>query len=322
MAISLIPDRKSEGRKILIENDKETIKGSVLVKRGFAHMQKHGVIMDVTNVEQAQIAEESGAVAVMVLDKLPYDVRKAGGVARTAGVKTIQDIMDSVSIPIMAKCRIGHISEAKMLETCGVDMVDESEVLTPADEENHIWKWNFTVPFVNGAKNLGEALRRIEEGTSMIRTKGEPGTGNVAEAVNHIKLLNREIRTVRSVYSDGDFQEMIKLSREFRVSLETVMEVGKLGRLPVVNFAAGGITTPSDAAFLMSLGCDGVFVGSGIFKSTDPSLRARAVVLATTFYDDEKILLEAQKMVDEKKSLVGLDTKNLDLRMQERGPLV
>jgi pyridoxal 5'-phosphate synthase pdxS subunit len=322
VAISLIPDRKSEGRKILIENDKETIKGSVLVKRGFAHMQKHGVIMDVTNVEQAQIAEESGAVAVMVLDKLPYDVRKAGGVARTAGVKTIQDIMDSVSIPIMAKCRIGHISEAKMLETCGVDMVDESEVLTPADEENHIWKWNFTVPFVNGAKNLGEALRRIEEGTSMIRTKGEPGTGNVAEAVNHIKLLNREIRTVRSVYSDGDFQEMIKLSREFRVSLETVMEVGKLGRLPVVNFAAGGITTPSDAAFLMSLGCDGVFVGSGIFKSTDPSLRARAVVLATTFYDDEKILLEAQKMVDEKKSLVGLDTKNLDLRMQERGPLV
>jgi pyridoxal 5'-phosphate synthase pdxS subunit len=322
VAISLIPDRKSEGRKILIENDKETIKGSVLVKRGFAHMQKHGVIMDVTNVEQAQIAEESGAVAVMVLDKLPYDVRKAGGVARTAGVKTIQDIMDSVSIPIMAKCRIGHISEAKMLETCGVDMVDESEVLTPADEENHIWKWNFTVPFVNGAKNLGEALRRIEEGTSMIRTKGEPGTGNVAEAVNHIKLLNREIRTVRSVYSDGDFQEMIKLSREFRVSLETVMEVGKLGRLPVVNFAAGGITTPSDAAFLMSLGCDGVFVGSGIFKSTDPSLRARAVVLATTFYDDEKTLLEAQKMVDEKKSLVGLDTKNLDLRMQERGPLV
>jgi pyridoxal 5'-phosphate synthase pdxS subunit len=323
VAISLVPsNRKSEGQKIIVENDKKKTKGSVLVKRGFAHMQKHGVIMDVTNVEQAQIAEESGAVAVMVLDKLPFDVRKAGGVARTAGVKTIQDIMDSVSIPIMAKCRIGHFSEAQMLEACGVDMVDESEVLTPADDENHIWKWDFTVPFVNGAKNLGEALRRIEEGASMIRTKGEPGTGNVAEAVNHIKILNREARMIRSAYADDDYQEMIKLSREFRVSLEMVKEVGKLGRLPVVNFAAGGITTPSDAAFLMRLGCDGVFVGSGIFKSADPSLRARAVVLGTTFFDDEKILLEAQKMVDEKKSLVGLDTKNLELRMQERGPLV
>ena len=323
MAISLVPsNRKSESKKTLIEKDNNTVKGSVLVKRGFAHMQKHGVIMDVTNVEQAQIAEESGAVAVMVLDKLPYDVRKAGGVARTAGVKTILDIMNSVSIPIMAKCRIGHVSEAQMLESCGVDMVDESEVLTPADEENHIWKWDFTTPFVNGAKNLGEALRRIEEGASMIRTKGEPGTGNVAEAVNHIKILNREVRMLCSAYSENDFQEMIKLSREFRVSLDVVREVGRLGRLPVVNFAAGGITTPSDAAFLMRLGCDGVFVGSGIFKSEDPSLRARAVVLATTYYDDEKILLEAQKMVDEKKSLIGLDTKNLDIRMQERGPLV
>ena len=323
MAISLVPsNRKSEGRKILVDNDKIKTKGSVLVKRGFAHMQKHGVIMDVTNVEQAQIAEESGAVAVMVLDKLPFDVRKAGGVARTAGVSTIQDIMNSVSIPIMAKCRIGHVSEAQMLEACGVDMVDESEVLTPADDENHIWKWDFTVPFVNGAKNLGEALRRIEEGASMIRTKGEPGTGNVAEAVTHIKILNREVRMIRTAYAEDDFQEMIKLSREFRVSLELVKEVGKLGRLPVVNFAAGGITTPSDAAFLMRLGCDGVFVGSGIFKSADPALRAKAVVLATTFFDDEKTLLEAQKMVDEKKSLVGLDTKNLELRMQERGPLV
>ncbi len=323
MAISLVPsNRKSESKKTLIEKDNNTVKGSVLVKRGFAHMQKHGVIMDVTNVEQAQIAEESGAVAVMVLDKLPYDVRKAGGVARTAGVKTILDIMNSVSIPIMAKCRIGHVSEAQMLESCGVDMVDESEVLTPADEENHIWKWDFTTPFVNGAKNLGEALRRIEEGASMIRTKGEPGTGNVAEAVNHIKILNREVRMLCSAYSENDFQEMIKLSREFRVSLDVVREVGRLGRLPVVNFAAGGITTPSDAAFLMRLGCDGVFVGSGIFKSEDPSLRARAVVLATTYYDDEKILLEAQRMVDEKKSLSGLDTKNLDIRMQERGPLV
>jgi pyridoxal 5'-phosphate synthase pdxS subunit len=323
VAISLVPSkRKSEGRKILVEKDERITKGSILVKRGFAHMQKHGVIMDVTSVEQAQIAEESGAVAVMVLDKLPFDVRKAGGVARTAGVKTIQEIMNSVSIPIMAKCRIGHVSEAQMLEACGVDMVDESEVLTPADDENHIWKWDFTVPFVNGAKNLGEALRRVEEGASMIRTKGEPGTGNVAEAVNHIKILNREVRMIRSAYADNDFQELIKLSREFRVSLELIKEVGKLGRLPIVNFAAGGITTPADAAFLMRLGCDGVFVGSGIFKSTDPALRARAVVLATTFFDDEKTLLEAQKMVDEKKSLVGLDTKNLELRMQERGPLI
>lgn len=323
MAISLIPsDREQEGQKTLLSNKNKIVKGSILIKRGFAHMQKHGVIMDVTNVEQAQIAEDAGAVAVMVLDKLPFDVRKAGGVARTASVKVIQDIMNAVTIPIMAKCRIGHVAEAKILETCGVDMIDESEVLTPADEENHIWKWDYTTPFVNGAKNLGEALRRIEEGTSMIRTKGEPGTGNVAEAVNHIKKLNKEIRQVRFAFLDNDHQELIRLSREFKVSLELVIEVGKMGRLPVVNFAAGGITTPADAAFLMQLGCDGVFVGSGIFKSEDPSLRARSVVLATTFYDDEKAVLEAQKMVDEKKSLIGLDTKNLELRMQERGPSI
>ncbi len=318
--VSSLPE--SKGRRIqLVENNK-VVRGSTLVKRGFAHMQKHGVIMDVTNVEQAQIAEDSGAVAVMVLDKLPFDVRKAGGVARTASVKAILDIMNAVSIPIMAKCRIGHISEAQVLESCGVDMVDESEVLTPADDENHIWKWDFTTPFVNGARNLGEALRRIEEGASMIRTKGEPGTGNVAEAVNHIKKLNKEIREVRSVYQDNDYQELIKLSREFKVSLELIKEVGNLGRLPVVNFAAGGITTPADAAFLMSLGCDGVFVGSGVFKSDDPSQRARSIVLATTHYNDIKIVMEAQKMVDEKKSLSGLDTKNLELRMQERGPSI
>lgn len=240
----------------------------------------------------------------------------------TAGVKTIEEIMNAVSIPIMAKCRIGHYSEAKMLETCGVDMIDESEVLTPADEENHIWKWEFTTPFVNGAKNLGEALRRIEEGASMIRTKGEPGTGNVAEAVNHIRKLNKEIRLLKAAYLDNDYQEIIKVARDYRVSMEVASEVGRLGRLPIVNFAAGGITTPADASFLMKLGCDGVFVGSGIFKSDDPSSRAKAVVLATTFYDNEKEVLEAQKMIDEKKSLIGLDTKNLDLRMQERGPAV
>ncbi len=289
------------------------------MKRGFAHMQKHGVVMDVTNVEQAQIAEEAGAVAVMVLDKLPYDVRKAGGVARTASIKVIEEIMDAVTIPIMAKCRIGHTDEAHVLEITGADMIDESEVLTPADEERHIWKWDFTTPFVNGAKNLGEALRRIEEGAAMIRTKGEPGTGNVAEAVTHIRMVNNEIRRVRSHHQDGDKQELMKAAREMKVSFAIVEETARLGRLPVVNFAAGGITTPADAAFLMRLGCDGVFVGSGIFKSEDPAQRARAVVLATTFYDDVKVVKEAQKMVDEKKSLLGLDTKNLELRMQERG---
>jgi pyridoxal 5'-phosphate synthase pdxS subunit len=295
------------------------VRGTTLLKRGFAHMQKHGVVMDVTNVEQAVIAEDAGAVAVMVLDKLPYDVRKVGGVARTASVKVIQEIMDAITIPIMAKCRIGHTDEAKVLEAVCVDMIDESEVLTPADEEHHIWKWDFTTPFVNGAKNLGEALRRIEEGCAMIRTKGEPGTGNVSEAVTHIRMVNNEIRRIRSIYQDGDRQDLMKAARELKVSYEIVEETARLGRLPVVNFAAGGITTPADAALLMNLGCDGVFVGSGIFKSDDPAQRARAVVLATTFHDDPKIVMEAQKMVDEKKSLLGMDTNNLELRMQERG---
>jgi len=321
MAISLISsETNAKGQKIKMIKDGIIVKGSTLVKRGFAHMQKHGVIMDVTNVEQAQIAEDAGAVAVMVLDKLPYDIRKAGGIARTASINAIVEIMDTVTIPIMAKCRIGHDTEAKVLESCGVDMIDESEVLTPADDENHIWKWDFTTPFVNGAKNLGEVLRRIEEGASMIRTKGEPGTGNVAEAVNHIKKINKELRQIKSAYQYNDYQELIKQSREHRVSLELIKEIGKLGRLPVVNFAAGGITTPADAAFLMNLGCDGVFVGSGIFKSDDPAQRARAIVLATTHYNNTKEVMEAQKLVDEKKSLLGLDAKNLELKMQERGP--
>ena len=321
MAISLISaETNAKGQKMKMIENGTIVKGSTLVKRGFAHMQKHGVIMDVTNVEQAQIAEDAGAVAVMVLDKLPYDVRKAGGIARTASIKAIVEIMDAVSIPIMAKCRIGHITEAKVLESAGVDMIDESEVLTPADDENHIWKWDFTTPFVNGAKNLGEALRRIEEGSSMIRTKGEPGTGNVAEAVNHIRKINKEIRQIKSAYQDNDYQELIKLSREHKVSLELIKEVGKLGKIPVVNFAAGGITTPADAAFLMDLGCDGVFVGSGIFKSDDPAQRARSIVIATTHFNNIKEVMEAQKLVDEKKSLLGLDTNNLELKMQERGP--
>jgi pyridoxal 5'-phosphate synthase pdxS subunit len=312
----------SKGIKISTIDGKETASGTALIKRGFAHMQKHGVIMDVTNVEQAQIAEDAGAVAVMVLDKLPFDVRNAGGVARTASVKVIQAVLDSVSIPIMAKCRIGHSSEASILEEIGVDMIDESEVLSPADEIRHIWKWNYTTPYVNGAKNLGEALRRIEEGAAMIRTKGEPGTGDVSHAVTHLRMVNNEIRKLKGIYDNNDDQELIKISRELQSSLEIVKETGRIGRLPVVNFAAGGISTPADAALLMNLGCDGIFVGSGIFKAEDPLERAKAVVIATTYYDDPKTVLEAQKMIDEKKSMLGLDTKNLDLRMQERGPTI
>jgi pyridoxal 5'-phosphate synthase pdxS subunit len=312
----------SKGIKISTVDGKQTASGTALIKRGFAHMQKHGVIMDVTNVEQAQIAEDAGAVAVMVLDKLPFDVRSAGGVARTASVKVIQAVIDSVSIPIMAKCRIGHFAEASILEEIGVDMIDESEVLSPADEIRHIWKWNYTTPFVNGAKNLGEALRRIDEGAAMIRTKGEPGTGDVSQAVTHIRMVNNEIGKIKGIYDNNDDQELIKLSRELQSSLEIVKETGRLGRLPVVNFAAGGISTPADAALLMNLGCDGIFVGSGIFKAEDPLERAKAVVIATTYHDDPKTVLEAQKMIDEKKSMLGLDTKNLDLRMQERGPTI
>jgi len=276
-------------------------------------------VMDVTTVEQAQIAEEAGAVSVMVLDKLPSDVRKAGGVARTASIRIIQDIMDSVTIPVMAKCRIGHVYEAKVLAEANVDMVDESEVLTPADENHHIWKWDFTTPFVNGARSLAEALRRIEEGAAMIRTKGEPGTGNVAEAVLHIKKVNDELRTIKSIYDSGDKQGLVSIAREFKVSLDLVEETAKIGRMPVVNFAAGGIATPADAAYLMSLGCDGIFVGSGIFKAEDAMERARAVVLATTFWEDADAVKEAQKMINEKQSLLGLDVKNLELRMQDRG---
>lgn len=322
MTISLVPseiERRNRQRGGIDSHPPFTT-GTTLVKRGFAHMQKHGVIMDVTNIEQAQIAEDAGAVAVMVLDKLPFDVRLAGGVARTASVKVIQEIMDAVTIPIMAKCRIGHLGEAQILEEIGVDMIDESEVLTPADEENHLWKWNFKVPFVNGAKNLGEALRRIEEGCSMIRTKGEPGTGNVAEALSHIKAVNNDIRRLSSIVDDP--QELIKSSRQLQSALPIVEETARLGKLPVVNFAAGGISTPSDAALLMSLGCDGVFVGSGIFKSDDASQRAQAIVLATTYFDDPVTVLESQRMVDEKKSMLGLDTQNLALKMQERGPSV
>ena len=294
-------------------------RGTSTLKRGLAHMLKNGVVMDVTTVEQAQIAEDAGAVSVMVLDKLPSDVRKAGGVARTASIRIIQEIMDSVTIPVMAKCRIGHVYEARVLQETNVDMIDESEVLTPADELHHIWKWDFTTPFVNGARNLGEALRRIEEGAAMIRTKGEPGTGNVAEAVTHIKNVNDELRKIKSIHDSGNEQDLVSAARELKVSYSLVEETASLGRLPVVNFAAGGISTPADAAYLMTLGCDGIFVGSGIFKADDAKERAQAIVLATTFWEDPDKVKEAQKMIDERQSMLGLDTKNLELKMQERG---
>lgn len=296
-----------------------SLRGTVMVKRGFAHMLKGGVVMDVTNAEQARIAEEAGAVSVMVLDKLPSDVRKAGGVARTAGIGIIREIMGSVTIPVMAKCRIGHVYEARVLAETDVDMIDESEVLTPADEARHIWKWDYTTPFVNGARSLPEALRRIEEGAAMIRTKGEPGTGNVTEAITHIKKLNDGLRLIRSIHDAGDRQEMMRMAREYRVSYDIIQETAKLGRLPVVNFAAGGIATPADAAYLMSLGCDGIFVGSGIFKAEDAANRARAVVLATTFWDQPARVREAQEMIDERMSMPGLDAASMDIRMQERG---
>lgn len=293
------------------------IRGSSEIKRGFAHMLKGGVVMDVTNAEQAGIAEDAGAVSVMVLDKLPSEVRRAGGVARTAGMGAIREIMGSVTIPVMAKCRIGHAYEARVLAAADVDMIDESEVLTPADESRHIWKWDYTTPFVNGARSLAEALRRIEEGAAMIRTKGEPGTGDVAEAVRHIKEVNDQLRLAEAVHRSGDRQEMVRLARSMRVSFDMLDRAAALGRLPVVNFAAGGIATPADAAYLMSLGCDGIFVGSGIFAAGDARERARATVLAAAFWDDADRVLEAQEMVDERSSLPGLT--GLETRMQERG---
>ncbi len=297
----------------------DTVRGTSTLKRGFAHMLKNGVVMDVTTVEQARIAEDAGAVSVMVLDKLPSDVRKAGGVARTASIRIIEEIKDSVTIPVMAKCRIGHVYEARVLDEANVDMIDESEVLTPADELRHIWKWDFTTPFVNGARSLGQALRRIDEGAAMIRTKGEPGTGNVAEAITHIKNVNDGLCLLKAVYDSDDHQELIRLARKFKVSYDLVEQTAKIGRLPVVNFAAGGIATPADAAYLMSIGCDGIFVGSGIFASNDAKERAEAIVLATTFWDEPARVMEAQRMIDERESMLGLDVNELSLRMQDRG---
>jgi len=289
--------------------------GTFRVKAGLAEMLKGGVIMDVTTPEQAKIAQEAGACAVMALERVPADIRAAGGVARMADPSVIKRIMDAVTIPVMAKARIGHFVEAQILEELGVDFIDESEVLTPADDKYHIDKHKFKVPFVCGARNLGEALRRIGEGAAMIRTKGEPGTGNVVEAVRHIRMVMSEIRMLQSLPDD----EVPAFAKNIGAPLELVWETKRLGRLPVVNFAAGGIATPADAALMMQLGCDGIFVGSGIFKSGDPVKRARAIVAATTHYNDPKVLAEVSKDLGE--PMVGIEISDIPAseRMQERG---
>ncbi len=289
--------------------------GTLKVKRGLAEMLKGGVIMDVTTVEQAKIAESAGAVAVMALERIPADIRKEGGVARMADPKLVKDIMKAVSIPVMAKVRIGHFAEAQILESIGVDFIDESEVLTPADEVHHINKWNFKIPFVCGARNLGEALRRIAEGAAMIRTKGEPGTGNIVEAVRHMRIVMDEIRKVQNMADEELYVE----AKENRVSFDLLKEVKELGKLPVVNFAAGGIATPADASLMMQLGADGIFVGSGIFKSSNPKKRAEATVAATTYYDDPKIIAKVSEDLGEE--MPGIDIKELSEKdkMQIRG---
>ncbi len=288
-------------------------KGTWEIKKGFAEMFKGGVIMDVTTAEQAKIAEEAGACAVMALERVPADIRKAGGVARMASIGKIKEIMDAVSIPVMAKVRIGHISEARILEALGVDFIDESEVLTPADDKYHINKHEFKVPFVCGARNLGEALRRIAEGAAMIRTKGEAGTGNVVEAVKHIRTVMGEIRRVQNM----EYEEIVSYSKEIGAPVELILEVKKLGRLPVVNFAAGGVATPADAALMMTLGADGVFVGSGIFKSKDPAKMAKSIVLAVTYWNDPEMLLKISEDIGD--PMEGLEISELDVRLQERG---
>lgn len=276
-------------------------KGSFKVKSGLAQMLKGGVIMDVSTPEQAVIAQEAGACAVMALERIPADIRRDGGVARMSDPAMIQRIMDAVTIPVMAKVRIGHFVEADILQALGVDFIDESEVLTPADEAFHIDKHPFTVPFVCGCRNLGEALRRIAEGATMIRTKGEAGTGNVVEAVRHMRTVNQEIRQAQNM----PVEELVSYARDLGVPLELLKQVRELGRLPVVNFAAGGIATPADAALMMRLGCDGVFVGSGIFKSSDPAARAKAIVEATTHFADPKQLVECSRGLGE--AMKGLE---------------
>jgi pyridoxal 5'-phosphate synthase pdxS subunit len=285
------------------------------VKAGLAQMLKGGVIMDVVTAEHAKIAEDAGACSVMALERVPSDIRKAGGVARMSDPTVIEAIMKAVTIPVMAKCRIGHFVEAQVLEALGVDYIDESEVLTPADESHHVWKHDFKVPFVCGCRNLGEALRRISEGAAMIRTKGEAGTGDIVEAVRHMRTVQDEIRKLVNMSED----ELPAEAKELGAPLELVIEIHRTGKLPVVNFAAGGIATPADAALMMQLGADGVFVGSGIFKSSKPSVMAKAIVKATTHYTDAKIIAKVSKNLGE--AMPGLSAKQIppDQLMAGRG---
>ena len=285
------------------------------VKIGLAEMLKGGVIMDVTNVEEAKIAESAGACAVMALERIPSDIRKDGGIARMSDPKMIEEIQKSVSIPVMAKCRIGHFAEAQVLEALEVDFIDESEVLTPADEYNHVWKHDFKVPFVCGCRNLGEALRRIAEGAALIRTKGEAGSGNIVEAVRHMRTVMNDIAKLKSMSKE----QLVAEAKNMGAPLDLVMQVSEIGKLPVPNFAAGGIATPADAALMMQLGAETVFVGSGIFKSEDPEARGKAVVEATTNYKDASKVLEASRGL--KSAMKGLDMSEIPEgeRLQERG---
>jgi len=278
------------------------------VKVGLAEMLKGGVIMDVTNADQARIAEKAGACAVMALERVPSDIRKEGGVARMASIKVIREIMQTVTIPVMAKVRIGHFSEAEVLQALEVDFIDESEVLTPADEENHIWKHDYRVPFVCGARNLGEALRRIAEGAAMIRTKGEAGSGNVVEAVRHMRTIVSQMKKLTTMRED----ELMKDAKELGAPLDLIRQVAKTGKLPVPNFSAGGIATPADAALVRRLGAEAVFVGSGIFKSSDPEARAKAIVKATTHFEDARIVLEAHEELGE--AMPGLDVRQMEVK--------
>ena len=285
------------------------------VKAGLAEMLKGGVIMDVTNYEQAIIAEEAGACAVMALERIPSDIRKDGGISRMSDPEMIKEIQKSVSIPVMAKCRIGHFAEAQVLEALEIDFIDESEVLTPADEHNHVWKHDFKVPFVCGCRNLGEALRRISEGAALIRTKGEAGSGNIVEAVRHMRTVVNDIKRLTTLKHD----QLVGESKNMGAPLDLVIQVSETGKLPVPNFAAGGIATPADASLMMQLGAETVFVGSGIFKSEDPEARAKAVVEATTHYQDPEKVLEASTGL--KSAMRGLDMSEIpeDERLQERG---
>jgi pyridoxal 5'-phosphate synthase pdxS subunit len=293
----------------------ENLQERYRLNKNLAQMLKGGVIMDVTNAEQAKIAEDSGAVAVMALERVPADIRKNGGVARMSDPKMIKEIMDSVSIPVMAKVRIGHFVEAQILEYLDIDYIDESEVLTPVDETYHINKKDFKTPFVCGARNLGEALRRIAEGASMIRTKGEAGTGNVVEAVKHMRKINEQIREIQGLSNN----QLVVKSKEIQAPLDLIEYVSKNGKLPVVNFAAGGVATPADAALMMQLGADGVFVGSGIFKSGDPKKRAKAIVEAVTHYNDSSILAKVSEDLGESMVGINIDTLNEEERYAHRG---